>query len=65
MEGQEALWSALEVKTQAAQARGQVTVWDALDEIEREAEEAAARGCEGCGAEPFEPCRLGCLGLEQ
>lgn len=33
VDGQESLWSALEVKTQAAQCTGQVDIWDALDEV--------------------------------
>ena len=31
--GQPALWSAQEVQTQAEQCPGQVTVWEALDEL--------------------------------
>jgi hypothetical protein len=30
MSTQDALWSATEVRTQAAQVRGQLTVWDCL-----------------------------------
>lgn len=52
MSGQDALWSAQEVRTQAAQARGQMTVWECIGEL-----------CAACNAEPGEECRPGCIGL--
>lgn len=38
MTGQESLWSALEVQTQAAQCRDQITVWDLLEDAAPEVE---------------------------
>lgn len=48
----DALWSRLEVLTQASQSKGQLTVWDMIP-------------CEGCGAESGESCFVGCLGPVQ
>lgn len=51
MTGQEAFWQVGEVRLQAAQAHGQLDVWDML------------LPCEGCGAAPAELCNPFCTGL--
>lgn len=48
-----ALWSRAEIQTQAAQSRGQLTVWDIL---------AIERPCDACSAEPEQECRPDCIG---
>ena len=48
-----ALWTAGEVREQAAQCAGQLDVWDSIDQT----------ACDACGAAAGVPCDPFCLGL--
>jgi hypothetical protein len=51
----DALWSAQEVRTQAAQCSGQVDIWEALSGVD-----PLAVACDECSALAGEPCDLFC-----